>query len=100
MTSLLGFEALLRGRAVDDLRPALLCRPRPYHRHAAMAHAGAVHVDLDTLVAAAFLAYPLYRDPDRNVPVGAFEVLDIIKRQREAKRRRRASRFRCALFAG
>ena len=83
MTSLLGVEALLRGKSVTTyglpfyaglgLTTDALPWPRP--RRA---------VDLDTLIAAAFLAYPVYRDPERDTPVTAFDVLDIIRRQREA----------------
>jgi capsular polysaccharide export protein len=83
MTSLLGFEALLRGLPVTTyglpfyagigLTADRLPWPRP--------RGG---VDLDTLVAAVLLAYPSYRDPARNLPVHAFDILDILARQRRS----------------
>ena len=81
MTSLTGFEALLRGLSVTlyglpfyaglGLTTDRLPWPRP--RRA---------VDLDTLTAAVYLAYPRYNDPATNLPVSAFDVLDILERQR------------------
>jgi capsular polysaccharide export protein len=81
MTSLLGFEALLRGIKVIchglpfyaglGLTIDMLPWPRP--RRA---------VDLETLVAAVLLVYPRYRDPGSDLPVSAFDVLDILERQR------------------
>ena len=85
MTSLTGFEALLRGKPVTlyglpfyaglGLTTDRVPWPRP--RRA---------VDLDTLTAAVYLAYPRYNDPATNLPISAFDALDILERERAAAR--------------
>ena len=85
MTSLAGFEALLRGKKVTlyglpfyaglGLTTDRVPWPRP--RRA---------VDLDTLTAAVYLAYPRYNDPATNLPISAFDALDILERERTAAR--------------
>ena len=62
MTSLAGFEALLRGKARDNLRPALLCRLGPDGGRLPRAAADTPR-SLDELVAAAMILYPRYLDP-------------------------------------
>jgi capsular polysaccharide export protein len=85
MTSLTGFEALLRGIPVTvyglpfyaglGLTNDRVPWPRPRRP-----------VDLDALTAAVLLTYPRYRDPATNLPVSAFDVLDILERQRATAR--------------
>ncbi|HXE15619.1 MAG TPA: hypothetical protein VN632_00205 [Stellaceae bacterium] len=85
MTSLTGFEALLRGKSVTlyglpfyaglGLTADRIPWPRP--RRA---------VDLDTLTAAVYLAYPRYNDPTTNLPISAFDALAILERERAAAR--------------
>jgi len=84
MTSLLGFEALLRGRKVTayglpfyaglGLTTDRLPWPRPRGP-----------ASLSALVAATFLLYPRYRDPEHDLPVTAFDVLEILDGMRTAK---------------
>jgi capsular polysaccharide export protein len=83
LTSLAGFEALLRGRRVvtwgrpfyagwgltEDRLPC----PRRTRRLA-----------LDELVAGALLAYPVYADPQAGMPVNAETALELLVRQRAA----------------
>jgi capsular polysaccharide export protein len=95
MTSLLGFEALLRGRRVTTyglpfyaglgLTTDRLRWPRPR-----------VAASLSALVAATFLLYPRYRDPIHDLPVTAFDVLELLDGMRTAKagRTTRAGRVR------
>ena len=83
MTSLLGVEGLMRSKAVTTyglpfyaglgLTTDRLAWPRPKR-----------NVDLDTLIAATFLLYPRYRDPKTNLPVTAFDVLELIERAKLA----------------
>lgn len=85
MTSLTGFEALLRGKSVTlyglpfyaglGLTTDRVPWPRP--RRA---------VDLDTLTAAVYLAYPRYNDPATNLPISAFDALAILNRERASAR--------------
>jgi capsular polysaccharide export protein len=81
MTSLMGFEALLRGIPVTTyglpfyaglgLTTDQLAWPRPRRR-----------VDLDTLVAASLLAYPRYHDPDTTYPTDAFATATWLAQRR------------------
>ena len=83
LTSLTGFEGLLRGIPVTvyglpfyaglGLTTDRLPWPRPRRP-----------VDLATLIAAVLLAYPRYRDPVTKAAITAFDVLDILERQRAA----------------
>ncbi|MGH6979734.1 MAG: capsular polysaccharide biosynthesis protein, partial [Stellaceae bacterium] len=83
MTSLTGFEALLRGKSVTlyglpfyaGLGLTIDRVPWPRPRRA---------VDLDALIAAVYLAYPRYNDPATNLPISAFDALDILERQRQS----------------
>ncbi|MBV9862429.1 MAG: capsular polysaccharide biosynthesis protein [Alphaproteobacteria bacterium] len=85
ITSLLGFEALLRRRKVVTyglpfyaglgLTTDVLQWPRPRPR-----------CGLDRLVAAALLLYPRYRDPRTGLPITAFDALDIIAAMRSSAR--------------
>lgn len=76
ITSTLGFEALLRGKPVTTLGAPFyagwgLTRdlgPVPARRQA--------RVDLETLVHAALIAYPRYRDPVSGLPCPAEVALD------------------------
>jgi capsular polysaccharide export protein len=82
MTSLMGFEALLRGRAVTTyglpfyaglgLTTDRVVWPRPRRP-----------VDLDALVAAALIAYPRYRDPARGAAIDVFAAVELLERHRD-----------------
>ena len=90
MTSLLGFEALLRGRHVVTyglpfyaglgLTTDRLAWPRPRPR-----------CSLDMLVAAALLLYPRYRDQRTGLPITAFDAIEILEGLRTAGRRQALS---------
>ncbi|WP_245259769.1 beta-3-deoxy-D-manno-oct-2-ulosonic acid transferase [Methylopila sp. 73B] len=81
MTSLSGFEALLRGLEVTT-------HGQPFYagwsltedlaRHPRRARARS----LDELVAATLILYPLYRDPGSGLPCGPERALDVIARRR------------------
>jgi capsular polysaccharide export protein len=85
MTSLAGFEALLRRIPVTTyglpfyaglgLTTDRLPWPRPRRP-----------VDLDTLVAAVLLAYPQYRHPGSGRPASAFDILDLLRQRRAPAR--------------
>jgi capsular polysaccharide export protein len=93
MTSLLGFEALLRGRPVTTyglpfyaglgLTSDRLPWPRPR-----------APVSLDRLVAAVLLLYPRYRDPATDLPVTAWDVLELLERARSRPGAARSARGR------
>jgi capsular polysaccharide export protein len=68
MTSLLGFEALIRGRRVTTLgAPFYAGWGLTDHRGPALPRRQA-HVTLDGLVHAALIDYPRYRDPVTGLP--------------------------------
>jgi len=68
MTSLLGFEALIRGRRVVTLgAPFYAGWGLTDHRGPALPRRGA-HVSLDGLVHATLIDYPRYRDPVSGLP--------------------------------
>ena len=79
MTSLLGFEALLRGKKVTCLGTPFYAgwgltddRAMPIERR----HA---HVDLVALVHATLIAYPRYRDPVTGLPCPVEVIVDRIE---------------------
>ena len=89
LTSLMGFEALLRGKRVvccgwpfyagwgltedrADPPPALTAEPLAARRLGRLA----APPDLDVLVAAAYLRYPRYVDPVTGLPCEAETILD------------------------
>jgi capsular polysaccharide export protein len=68
MTSLLGFEALIRGRRVVTLgAPFYAGWGLTDHRGPALPRRG-LHVTLEGLVHAALIDYPRYRDPVTGLP--------------------------------
>jgi capsular polysaccharide export protein len=86
MTSLLGFEALLRGYPVTvyglpfysglGLTTDILSWPRQRRR-----------VDIETLVAGTYLLYPQYIDLATGLPITVFDALELIEHQREMRAR-------------
>jgi capsular polysaccharide export protein len=81
MTSLLGFEALLRGVPVH-------CHGLPFYAGWGLTHDRHAHpkrtrrLQLDELVAVALLAYPRYVHPDTRQPCSAEQALDVLLRMR------------------
>ena len=75
MTSLAGFEALLRGKAVT-------CHGQPFYAGWGLTHDRVPHprrgrtLELDALVAAALILYPLYLDRRGNGLISAERALD------------------------
>lgn len=89
MTSLMGFEALLRGKAVA-------CHGRPFYHGWGLTEAasgGAFHrarrLSLDELTAAALILYPRYVDPRTRLPAPPERVLDWLDGERAFARTRR-----------
>ncbi|GBD50703.1 capsule polysaccharide biosynthesis protein [Methylopila sp. Yamaguchi] len=83
MTSLSGFEALLRGLEVTT-------HGQPFYAGWGLTEDLAPHVrrgrarSLDELVAATLILYPLYRDPGSGLPCGPERALDVIAQRRAA----------------
>lgn len=77
LTSLSGFEALLRGKPVT-------CHGQPFYAGWGLTHdhlphpRRARHLHLDDLVAGALIAYPLYLSPDRSALISPEEALDCL----------------------
>ncbi|MEE3099252.1 MAG: hypothetical protein VX463_05720, partial [Pseudomonadota bacterium] len=98
MTSLMGFEALLRGKAVA-------CHGRPFYHGWGLTEAAgsapfhrARRLSLDELTAVALILYPRYVDPRSRLPAPPERALDWLDGERAFARTRRG-RLRDALRA-
>jgi capsular polysaccharide export protein len=108
MTSLTGFEALLRGKQV-------VCYGAPFYAGWGLTHdvfreasADAGHfapyeamwqrrsraLTLDELVAGALMHYPLYLHPRSRTPISAMTAVELLQKQRDASRGERLKRNR------
>lgn len=99
MTSLAGFEALLRDKPVWTFG-------RPFFAGWGLTHDAlgferrTRRLTLDQLVAGALIAYPIYIDPLTGLPCGPEEVIAFLERAREGEpaSRRRRLRYWRAIF--
>ncbi len=99
MTSLAGFEALLRDKPVWTFG-------RPFFAGWGLTHDALAferrtrRLTLDQLAAGALIAYPIYIDPLTGLPCGPEEVIGFLERARagEPARKRRRIRYWRALF--